>query len=143
MVDATYQPKVYKTSDGDKLVIASGGEVDFESGSSMKLAGTALTPTAAQVNLLVQGYAAGYKIARGIKVATANGAINTGLASIVAFAVCAFADTATKINVARAITAKKSGATLTVYRWKHTAPSTCTLTAATTAGTVDWMAVGT
>lgn len=141
MVDTTYQPKVYKTSDGDKMVVASGGELDVESGGSLKLAGTALTPTAAAVNLLVQGIASGYKIARGIQAATASAAINTGLASIVAWAVSAYADTATKINTGMP-SAKKSGATLTIYRWKHTGPSTCTRVAATVAGTVEWIAVG-
>jgi hypothetical protein len=50
MVDATYQPKVYMTENGDKQVIASGGVVDVESGGSLKIAGTAITATAAEVN---------------------------------------------------------------------------------------------
>ena len=50
MADATYTPKVYKTDGGDKMAVASGGEIDVESGGSFKLAGTALTATAAQLN---------------------------------------------------------------------------------------------
>ena len=47
-----YTTKVYKTSNGDKLVVASGGIVDVESGGSLKLAGTAITSTAAEINVL-------------------------------------------------------------------------------------------
>jgi hypothetical protein len=58
MADATYSPKVYMTDGGNEQVVASGGkqtvesggQVDFESGSSLKLAGTAVTATAAQLN---------------------------------------------------------------------------------------------
>lgn len=50
MADATYQPKVYKTSGGDKQVVASGGELDIESGGALKLAGTQVTATADEIN---------------------------------------------------------------------------------------------
>ena len=58
MPDATYQPKVYREQGGDRQVVASGGaldiesggEIDIESGGSLKLAGTALTATAAEIN---------------------------------------------------------------------------------------------
>lgn len=50
MADATYTPKVYMTDGGDKQVVASGGAIDVESGGSLKLAGTAITATAAQLN---------------------------------------------------------------------------------------------
>lgn len=52
MADATYTPKTYRTSGGNKLVIASGGELDVESGGSLKLAGTAVSATAAELNSL-------------------------------------------------------------------------------------------
>lgn len=52
MADGTYQPKTYKKDGGDTLIVASGGVMDVESGGSLKLAGTALTPTAAQINKL-------------------------------------------------------------------------------------------
>lgn len=32
MVDATYQPKVYKKAGGNTLVVASGGKIELESG---------------------------------------------------------------------------------------------------------------
>ena len=36
----TYMPKTYKTDDGDRQVIASGGSIDIESGGVIKAAGT-------------------------------------------------------------------------------------------------------
>ena len=58
--DATYGPKVYKTDGGDREVVASGGsldvesggEIDIESGGSLKFSGTAITATAAKINMI-------------------------------------------------------------------------------------------
>ena len=58
MADTSYTPLVYKEQGGSRQVIASGGsldvesggEIDVESGGSLKLAGTALTATAAEIN---------------------------------------------------------------------------------------------
>ena len=58
MADQTYQPKVYRKqggseqviADGGKQTVESGGIVDFESGSALKLAGTQVTATAAELN---------------------------------------------------------------------------------------------
>lgn len=36
----TYQPKVYRKQGGDELVVASGGEVNVESGGKVTNAGT-------------------------------------------------------------------------------------------------------
>lgn len=63
MADATYEPKVYKKDGGDTQVVAnggkqeieSGGETDYQSGASLKLDGTAITPTAAEINVLDKG----------------------------------------------------------------------------------------
>lgn len=52
MADATYQPKVYRTNNGDKQVVASGGTLDIESGGSFKIAGTQVTASAATLNAL-------------------------------------------------------------------------------------------
>ena len=51
MADDTYQPKVYREQGGDRMVVASsgsldiesGGEIDFETGAALKLAGTEVT----------------------------------------------------------------------------------------------------
>lgn len=58
MPDATYTPKTYREQGGDRFVVASGGsadvesggEIDIESGGSLKLAGTAIAATAAEIN---------------------------------------------------------------------------------------------
>lgn len=50
MADATYGPKVYRKDGGDALIVASGGYADVESGGELRLAGTALTATAAEIN---------------------------------------------------------------------------------------------
>lgn len=59
MADATYsQQAVYHEQGGNRQVIASGGsldvesggEIDVESGGSLKLAGTAISATAAEIN---------------------------------------------------------------------------------------------
>jgi hypothetical protein len=43
---------VYKDPGGAKLTVASGGEIDVESGGSLKIAGTAVTSSAAELNKL-------------------------------------------------------------------------------------------
>ena len=40
MTDATYGPKVYKNNNGDRVVVASGGEVKIESGGTITADGT-------------------------------------------------------------------------------------------------------
>ncbi len=63
MADATYEGRVYRETGpngGQRLVVASGasidiesgGEVDFEAGSALKIAGTAMSSSAAELNLL-------------------------------------------------------------------------------------------
>ena len=48
----SYEPKTYRKDGGDTFVVASGGTIDVESGGSFKLAGTAVTSTAAELNIL-------------------------------------------------------------------------------------------
>ena len=58
MADASYGPKFYRQQGGDRAVVASGGsldvesggEIDVESGGSLKIAGTAVTATADELN---------------------------------------------------------------------------------------------
>ena len=50
MADASYQPLVHRRQGGNKLVVASGGELDVESGGALKLAGTAISATATEIN---------------------------------------------------------------------------------------------
>lgn len=48
--DTTYQPKVHRRQGGDEFVVASGGSLDIESGGSFKIAGTAVSASAAELN---------------------------------------------------------------------------------------------
>jgi len=105
--------------------------------------GTKVTTTPANLNLVTTGVAAGYKVARGTVSATASKAVATGLTTILGFALSVNGATATLVNAAPQLSGAISGGTLTVYRWKHTGPSTATLIAATTGGSVAWVAVGT
>lgn len=44
MVDATYQPKVYRKQGGNELVVASGGVIDFEASTGLKIGGSDVAP---------------------------------------------------------------------------------------------------
>lgn len=63
-------------ADGGKLTIESGGEVDIESGGVLKIAGTALTPSAAEMNVL-DGVTAGTATASKAAVLGANKNLDT------------------------------------------------------------------
>ena len=60
MADTTYQPGVYRQQGGARFVVTtngtldveSGGELDIESGGTLALAGTAITSTAAELNIM-------------------------------------------------------------------------------------------
>jgi len=93
----------------------------------------------------IAGYASGYKIARGEATLTANATVATGLSTVVDFVAVPYADTATKANTSPVVTIADSATagSILIYRWKHTGASTPTLVASTTAGTVNWVAVGT
>lgn len=78
MADTSYGPKVYHQQGGDRQVVASGGsldvesggEIDIESGGALKIAGSAVTATATQINKLV---GAGATVASGTTVAAIVG----------------------------------------------------------------------
>jgi|GEM_PF-745257 len=59
MTDATYQPKVYKNADGDQLVVASGGEINIESGGAITAAGTQAAALTAQLTTITPADAEG------------------------------------------------------------------------------------
>ena len=50
MVDTTYAPKTYRKDGGDAQIIASGGYLDVETGGELRIGGTAITATAAEIN---------------------------------------------------------------------------------------------
>lgn len=144
MVDTTYGPKTYRTNGGDKIVIASGGVIDVESGGALKIGGVDVTTPLATP---VAGIAAGYKIARG-SAAALDGSnptpIATGLATIVAASV-QLRGTAAPGDNTSVLTTDYTGSdgTLNVYAWKNTSGTDPTLVASTGTETFDWIAIGT
>lgn len=78
---AQYQTKVYHEQGGDRLVIASGGEIDILSGGALKVAGTDRT---SQLDKAVIAGTAGKKIV-GAQVsigATGSSTVSTGLTTV-------------------------------------------------------------
>ena len=59
MADATFAPKVYKKSDGDTLVVASGGAIDIETGGVFKVNGTQPAALTAQLTTITPADAEG------------------------------------------------------------------------------------
>ena len=146
MADATYQPKVYKTSDGNKLAVASGGEVDIESGGALKIAGT---DRASALSTAPAAVAAGYKIARGtVTPTTASHTVVTGLATVVAVvASLKGAPTLTHMFNAADIgdqAGTPAAGSVLIKSYKPTGAADVTPLAATTPwSAVDWVAIGT
>lgn len=53
MPDTTYQPKIYRKNGGDEMVVASGGTLTAETGSTLNLSGAAVTlPTNLQTGYI-------------------------------------------------------------------------------------------
>lgn len=55
MADASYQPKVYRKQGGEEFIVASGGTLEIESGGTLKLDGTIVSATAAELDEYVVG----------------------------------------------------------------------------------------
>ena len=49
MADATYGPKVYKTSNGDELVVASGGKITADGTQAATVADIAVDASGTQI----------------------------------------------------------------------------------------------
>jgi len=79
----SYQPKTYREQGGDRFVIASGGstdvesggEIDIESGGALKLAGTAIAATAAEINNAAD-------VSARVQELTVSGAVTAGVQSV-------------------------------------------------------------
>ena len=144
--DPTYQSKIQRRQGGAALAVASGGEIDIESGGALKIAGTDRTADLATAPGAVT---AGYKIARGE--ATLDGSnptsVTTGLATVVAATVSLKQSTAPgddpswlSVNYGGGVTAGQ----LDIYAWKNTGGTDPTLVAsANSTAVVSWIAVGT
>lgn len=133
-------------------VLGTNKNLDVLAVADLKLgagAGTSITPTAAQINLLAQGVAAGYKIARGtLTPVSASDTVVTGLATVVA-AVASLkgAPSLTHMFVAADI-GNQAGApaagSILIKSYKPTGAADVTPIAATTPwSAVDWIAIGT
>ena len=94
-----------------------------------------------------EGYAEGYKIARGVQTLNATnaagGTITTGLTTVVSFSLTSLANTATLANNCALVTGSINSGSIVTKRWKVGGASTTTLEAATAAGSVYWTAIGT
>lgn len=187
---------------GGQVTVRAGGEVDIEAGGSLKVAGVALTPsaaeynrlagvqpgtaaaskaavlgatknldtlglpvsglmigasgaevavdrTAAELNLLAQGVAAGYKLARGQHTTVAaSDTVVTGLTTVAAVVACLDSDPGLDPLLVTASIGDQAGApvagSIYIKSWQATAVGDCTPIAATTFGKkVNWIAVGT
>lgn len=117
------------TADADELNIMDG-----------------VTKTAAQINLLADGVAAGYKIARGETALDGSNPtpVDTGLATVIAFTATLKGTAAPGVGTS-VLTANIAGAAgnVNVYAWKVTATGDATLIASTGTESFYWTAVGT
>lgn len=107
-----------------------------------------VTPTTAQINLLTQGVAAGYKIARGTVTPTsASHTVVTGLATVVAAIVSLKGAPTLTHMITAADIGNQSGApaagSILIKSYKPTSAADGTPVASTTPwGAVDWIAIG-
>jgi len=109
-------------------------------------ADTTISPTGAQINLLTQGVAAGYKIARSATPLALDGSNPTSAAHGLTTCVAAFASLAGSAAPGvstSVITTVINGANLDFYAWKITGVGDATLIASTGTETFNWFALGT
>ncbi len=71
----SYITKIYEEDGGDKMVVASGGELDVESGGALKLAGSQVTATAPEINNACD-------VSARVQELTASGAVTAGVQSV-------------------------------------------------------------
>ncbi len=138
------QPKVNLVNNGDKMIVASGGVVNIESGGQLQVAGVDVTAIAASGLAAVAGVAAGYMVARG-ETALDGGnptSVAHGLTTCIAF-VATLKGTAAPGVGTSVLTANINGANVDVYAWKPTSNANPTLIASTGTESFYWIAVGT
>ena len=125
----------------------SGTAITSTAAELNKLSGA--TPTTAQINLLTQGVAAGYKIARGVAaVGAASVDVVTGLATVVAVIPGMVGDPSLTHMFSSATVGDQAGApaagSIRIKSWKPTGAADVTPVAATSPfGNVAWIAIGT
>ena len=133
-------------------VLGANKNLDVLAVADLKLgagAGTSIVPTAAQINLLTQGVAAGYKVARGTVTPTSGShTVVTGLTAVVA----AVASLKGAPSLTHMFTASDIGdqagtpaaGSILIKSYKPTGVADVTPIAATTPwSAVDWICIGT
>ena len=144
--DATYQTKIQERQGGTQLSIASGGTVDFETGSILSFNGVDQT---AALALAPSAVAAGYKVARGV-VAITNAhsgveTVVTGLATVVAVIISMEDDPTTTCEMVTATIGDQAGTpaagSFLAKGWKTLGGTPAAMT--TTTVNACWFAIGT
>jgi hypothetical protein len=105
-------------------------------------AGTQITKTAAEINALAAGVAAGYKAARGVGAVTGALDVDTGLAAVVAAVACLKGDP-TVAHAMWATVADGAAGHIILKVWRPTAANDLTPLAGDDAQNVQWLAIGT
>lgn len=72
MADASYTTGFYVKQGGNDAVVASGGTLDIESGGALKIAGTQVNATAAEINNVAD-------VSARVQELTASGAVTAGI----------------------------------------------------------------
>jgi hypothetical protein len=137
----TYVPKVHSESNGDKLTVESGGQLEVKAGGVLTIGGV---DQAAALATSVAGVAAGYKVARG-ETALDGGnptPVAHGLTTCIAFVATLKGTSAPGVGTS-VLTANINGAAVDVYAWKPTSNSDPTLIASTGTESFYWVAIGT
>jgi len=134
------------------VVVGTNKNVDVLAIADLKLgagAGTSVSRTAAQINLLVQGAEAGYKIARGTAtIGAASEDIATGLTTVVGAVVSLVGDPSMTHMFSTCTVGNQTNApiagSIRIKSWKPTAVGDVTPIAASGVfANVAWIAIGT
>ena len=126
--DPTYGPKIQHRNNGDTLAVASGGDIDIESGGAFKVAGVDKTASIAGLPATTNyavGVASGYKVARGVhQQVAAKDTVATGLTTVVAVVVSPISAPTAKQAFVSATIGNQSGlpaaGSIYIETWKDT-----------------------
>lgn len=142
MSDATYQPKTYRDTGGDRIKVASGGTLDIETGGILSFNGVDTTTALARV---ISGLAAGTRIAFGIWVTVAaTDPVPTGLTTVTGALVSLVSSPVLGMQEASATTTGATTGSIIISGFASTATNDATPKGATTFGKgVAWFAWGT
>jgi hypothetical protein len=133
------------------VVLGADKELDEVHAEKLYLgdgAGTEMTKTAAEINLLAAGVAGGYKLARGVAPITGTGTVATGLATVVAVIATAQDDLDGDALAGVSATigdqaGNPAAGSVIIKAWKNNADGDATMVAATAEKNINWVAVGT